>query len=159
MNGARPAITSSLVTDADELVRFLGDVALFKNVRDDYKRAIAPRLEPRFFNKGEAIVTEGEVGDAMYIVRQGAVSVLLTEPMLGLEMEIARLRIGHVFGEMSMLTAEPRSATVRAVEPTHALVLSRDTFQGPTGARDGAERWLEHARSSCASLLDAPTPD
>ena len=106
----------------------MGDVALFKNVRDDYKRAIAPRLEPRFFNKGEAIVTEGEVGDAMYIVRQGSVSVLLTEPMLGLEMEVARLRTGQVFGEMSMLTAEPRSATVRAVDPTHALVLSRETF-------------------------------
>jgi type IV pilus assembly protein PilB len=115
-------------SNVDDLVRFLGEVALFQNVRDDYKRAIAPRLEPRFFNTGEAIVTEGEVGDAMFVVRHGAVAVLLTEPMLGLELEIARLRTGQVFGEMAMITAEPRSATVRALEPTHCLVMPRDTF-------------------------------
>lgn len=112
----------------DELIRFLGSVPLFKNVRDDYKRAIAPRLEPRFFNTGEAIVTEGEVGDAMFVVRHGTVAVLLSEPMLGLELEVARLRTGEVFGEMAMITAEPRSATVRAIEPTHCLVMPRDTF-------------------------------
>jgi len=112
----------------EDLVRFLGEVNLFKNVRDDYKRAIAPRLEPRFFNKDEIIFHEGDVGDAMYFIKSGTISVLLSEPMVGLQFEIARLRSGQVFGEMAVITAETRSATCKAVESTQCYVLPRDTL-------------------------------
>ena len=50
----------------EEIAQFLGGVSLFKNVRDDYKRAIVPRLEPRFFRKEEVIFKEGDKGDALY---------------------------------------------------------------------------------------------
>lgn len=117
------------MTDSvEDLVRFLGEVNLFKNVRDDYKRAIAPRLEPRFFNKDEIIFHEGDVGDAMYFIKSGTISVLLSEPMVGLQFEIARLRSGQVFGEMAVITAETRSATCKAVEATQCYVLPRDTL-------------------------------
>lgn len=112
----------------DEIAVFLGEVPLFKNVRDEYKRAIAPRLEPRFFQKDEVIFREGEAGDALYVIRSGAVAVLLSEPLVGLQFEIARLRTGQVFGEMAVITEEKRSATCRAVEDTHCLVLWRETF-------------------------------
>jgi type IV pilus assembly protein PilB len=112
----------------EETSRFLTEVSLFKRVREDYMRAIVPRLEPRFFQKDEVIFREGEAGDAMYIIRSGTVSVLLSEPMVGLEFEIARLRRGEFFGEMAVITAEKRSATCKAFEDTHCFVLWRDTL-------------------------------
>src|SRR5688500_9089890 len=107
----------------EEIAQFLGGVSLFKNVRDDYKRAIVPRLEPRFFRKEEVIFKEGDKGDALYIIRTGTVTVLISEPLVGLEFEIARLRSGQVFGEMAVITEETRSATCKAIEDTHCLVL------------------------------------
>jgi type IV pilus assembly protein PilB len=112
----------------DELVQFLGEVPLFRRVREDLRRAIVQRLEPRFFNVDEVVFREGEPGDAMYVIRQGTVSVLLSEPDVGLTFEIARLRSGQVFGEMAVIDGAARSATVKAVEPTRCLFLGRETF-------------------------------
>jgi type IV pilus assembly protein PilB len=112
----------------DELVEFLGEVPLFRRVREDLRRAIVQRLEPRFFNVDEVVFREGEPGDAMYVIRQGTVSVLTSEPEVGLTFEIARLRSGQVFGEMAVIDGAARSATVKAIEPTHCLFLGRETF-------------------------------
>jgi type IV pilus assembly protein PilB len=112
----------------DAITSFLSQVSLFKNVPDKYKAAIAQRLENRLFAKGDIIFAEGDPGDALYIMSTGSVGVFIVEPMVGLQFELARLRAGQVFGEMAVLTAAPRSATCKAMEPTEVYILPREAF-------------------------------
>ena len=112
----------------EDIAQFLGQVSLFANVTDKYKQAIAQRLENRTFAKDQVIFTEGDPGDALYIIKTGSVGVFIVEPMVGLQFELARLRTGQVFGEMALLTAEKRSATCKAMETSDVYVLPRAAF-------------------------------
>jgi CRP-like cAMP-binding protein len=80
----------------------------------------------REFAIGEDIVREGDLGSQMYIIQRGRVSVL---KLVGeQQIELAELRKGDFFGEMSLLEGLPRSATVRAIEPTSVLVVEPGGF-------------------------------
>ena len=64
---------------------------------------------------GTAVVRQGEAGDSLFIVAEGALDVLLSQPGLdGRPARLDRLRPGDLFGEMSLLTGQPRSASVVA---------------------------------------------
>jgi small-conductance mechanosensitive channel/CRP-like cAMP-binding protein len=78
----------------------------------------------RKFGAGEEIITEGRQGSTFYVVLSGSVSVRVGSPLR----EIATLERGATFGEMSLLTGEPRSATVVAVADSCLLELGRDVF-------------------------------
>jgi type IV pilus assembly protein PilB len=114
--------------NVEEIASFLSHVSLFRNVKPDYLRSIAKRVEEVVFSRDQVIFNEGDAGDALYLIRAGSVGVFLVDPKMGLRFELARLRIGQVFGEMAVLTNEPRAATVKAMEPTSCIVLSRQTF-------------------------------
>jgi small-conductance mechanosensitive channel/CRP-like cAMP-binding protein len=79
------------------------------------------------YSKGEDIIRQGEQGTELYLIRSGAASVLFqqneSEPM-----EVARLGPGGVFGEMSLVTGEVRSATVRTTSTCEVLVIGHDEF-------------------------------
>jgi len=80
----------------------------------------------RVYQAGEEIIREGELGSEMYIIQRGQVAVF---KLIGeLEVKLAVLGKGHFFGEMSLLEGLPRSATVRALEPTSVLVLAPGGF-------------------------------
>lgn len=72
------------------------------------------------FPEGTAVVSEGEVGDAFFVVLEGALEITARD-FAGTPQPVARLGAGTVFGEGSALTGEPRSASVVAVEPVVAL--------------------------------------
>jgi len=112
----------------DQVTQFLSHVSLFENVKPEYLPSIAKRAEERVFQRGQIIFNEGDPGDTLYIVKTGSVGVFLVDPKVGLRFELARLRSGQVFGEMAMLTEQPRTATCQAVEPTECILLSRSTF-------------------------------
>lgn len=86
---------------------------------------LASRAKTHLFARGETIVREGERTTEFYIVAEGELSVC-TEAARG---EIARLSAGDFFGEMALLTGEPRNATVRAVDDCVLYVIDKPTFQ------------------------------
>lgn len=89
------------------------------------QRRFAAETE-REFGPGEDIVREGDLGSQMYIIQRGRVAVLKTvgeQPV-----ELAELGKGDFFGEMSLLEGLPRSATVRALEPTRVLIIEPGGF-------------------------------
>ena len=110
--------------DKTKIIAFLSRVDLFKSLSDEYKSLLADRLEQKEYEPDDVIVRPGDAGDSMYMIVRGLVSVLQVDEELGLETELARLYPGQVFGEMALLTGEPRSATCKAVEPTTALMLT-----------------------------------
>lgn len=103
----------------------LAELDFFRPFDDEERRAIADAASEHHFGLGEAICTEGREGDTFYVVISGRVSVRVGEP----PREVATISKGQYFGEMSLLTGEPRSATVVAVEDTTVLEFDRSEFQ------------------------------
>jgi len=100
----------------------------------DFCRAMAPKhlervallSQERPYAPGEVIVREGDPGSELFIVERGEVTVSIDEKHGGVE--VARLSDGSFFGEMSLMTGEPRSATVRAATDTWLLVVGKQAF-------------------------------
>ncbi len=75
----------------------------------------------RKYAEGETIVREGDFDSEMFIIQKGSVRV--AKKVNGEEVELSVLHRGDFFGEMALLESLPRSATVKAVEPTTIQVI------------------------------------
>ena len=109
----------------EERQRALASVDLFATLTDAQRTGLAAASMPRVFGDGEAIVRQGDPGDSMFVVQSGTVSVVL-EPD---RRHVVHIAPGGYFGEMSLLTGEPRSATVVAQGETVVLEISADQFR------------------------------
>lgn len=100
---------------------------------------VLSRLKPANFNDGEYIVCQGEEGTRFYMITRGEAVVSERAAIVvtnadgstttkQYEKELTRLYEGHVFGEMSLIYSEPRTASVRAVGPVKCLYLSKEDF-------------------------------
>ena len=78
------------------------------------------------YNDGESITVEGEKGQCMFIVQQGNVVVVTGSDAE--EIVLSTLSPGDVFGEMSLFTGAPRSATVRAKGSARVLTIDKRGF-------------------------------
>ena len=105
--------------------RVLEGVDLFAALSDEQRGEIADATVAKTYGDGEAIVRQGEPGESMYVLCSGAVAVVL-EPD---RKEVAIIRPGGYFGEMSLLTGEPRTATVVARGEAVVLELTVDVFR------------------------------
>jgi small-conductance mechanosensitive channel len=91
-------------------------------------RGLAEGSEVRLYSAGEDVIRQGESGDELFIVLRGEATVLVARD--GREPgEVARLAAGKFFGEMSLLTGEKRTATVRAGHRLELLVVGHDAFR------------------------------
>jgi small-conductance mechanosensitive channel/CRP-like cAMP-binding protein len=109
----------------DDAERLLASVDLFASLSPDLRHEIAVASATTVYGSGEAIVRQGDAGQSMFVVMSGAVSVVL-EPSRD---EVARIEAGGYFGEMSLLTGEPRSATVLAVSDVTVVEIGSDLFR------------------------------
>lgn len=108
--------------------QYLQSVGIFSGLPDGELRELATRMQARDFQSGAVIVGQEDAGDSLFIVTAGRVKVVLYGDS-GREMILTFLGPGEIFGEMSLLDNQPRSASVIALEPTRVLVLERATFQ------------------------------
>jgi CRP/FNR family cyclic AMP-dependent transcriptional regulator len=112
---------------AQRAAGLLQRVSLFHDLEADELAAVARVLRRRHCPKGTLILAQDEPGHVAFLILQGAVDVLL-ESEDGRQFIVARLGAGDHFGEMALLDAEPRSATVVATADTELLVMRRDEF-------------------------------
>lgn len=75
------------------------------------------------FSPDTVVVRQGEAGGTFYLIASGQVRVLVAEAG---DKEVARLGPGMFFGEMAVITRQPRSATVATTEPTDLICFSRE---------------------------------
>ena len=79
------------------------------------------------FKPGQVIIREGETGDLFYVVTEGHAEIVIRDAD-GAELLLYEAGPGDFFGELSMLTNQPRAARVRAVDQVSTLALERDDF-------------------------------
>lgn len=101
--------------------------ALFAHVDDAGLFALAALTRRRRYRRNEVIFHQDDVGDALHIVAEGAVKIVLPSAE-GEEAIIASLKPGDFFGQLALLDGSPRSATATALEHTETLALPRDQF-------------------------------
>ncbi|MBN1513341.1 MAG: sigma 54-interacting transcriptional regulator [Phycisphaerae bacterium] len=103
-------------------------IALFEGVPDTVAEAAAGRVRRRTFPPNTTIVQRGNPGESMFMLLRGTVAVVLTNAE-GAEYTVATLSAGDVFGEMALLTGEPRSASVKAVTEATVLEIAQSDFE------------------------------
>jgi CRP-like cAMP-binding protein len=94
---------------------FLQGIPIFGGLSEGAMDHVAQRLVRRDVGPGEVVVTEGEPGRDMFVVRAGLVEVFKSS-MPAVDLRLALLRTGACFGEMALIDIQPRSAGVRAIE-------------------------------------------
>ncbi len=110
--------------------QLLASVDLFASLTDEQRRDIAAGSVLNRFGNGEAIVRQGQPGESMYIVVTGAADVFLEGNGQGAPRhQVAAIERGGYFGEMSLLTGAPRSATVIARGDTSVLEIGAELFR------------------------------
>lgn len=112
------------------LARVLAITPVFEGVPPDVRMALADQFELRSFENGEVIVQEGEPGETFYLIRSGKVSISTHGMKTGGEaVELGTMSEGSFFGEVSLLTDKPRTATVQAVGYVELMELTRESFK------------------------------
>jgi CRP-like cAMP-binding protein len=114
-------------TDQALVERHLRKMVLFADVSDEDILAISQKLQPKQYKKGWLIFSVGEPATSLYLIEKGQVKVVSDAET---EREtIAVLGEGEFFGEMALLTGEPRTAAVRAASDVDLWLLSKADFE------------------------------
>ena len=114
------------MTSHTELLR---QIPLFAHFSPSELESLAGELEQRSYAAGDIVVRTGDRGQEMYIVLDGEFQVYLRSEALDVEREIRRMKPGQYFGEISLIAGVQRTASVRALVPSTALVMTRDVLR------------------------------
>ena len=112
------------VEDAEQLLRSL---SLFRMLDAGELSALAQAARPLALGPLERFAIQGTAGTSLFVVADGEVEVVLRREQ-GPDLKIATLGRGEVVGEMSLLTGEPRAATVRAVDGALVYEIGRAQY-------------------------------
>ncbi len=103
---------------------------MFFGLTDEELDKVAGICRKRRYTGGEVITRQGEPGDALFLVVEGFVEVILPTPGDAADQVLVHLGSGQVIGEMALIDGGPRSATVRALtDPTIIEVIRRGDFE------------------------------
>ena len=144
-----------------ETEEFLSNVRIFQDLDKASLSHLASKLQIISLPEG-LVVSKGDAGDALYIVKSGSASVTLSSKSDEIGVVLGDLKAGDSFGELALIDAKPRSADVTATEPVECYVLSRDDFlavldEHPQIAKGILPRLVAMVRSAdewIASILD-----
>lgn len=113
------------VPRAREAARVLPKSPLFEKLAHAEREAVIVEMVLQQFDEGDIIITEGETGSSLYVVVSGEVKVY-TQGTRGEHLYLASLGEGDFFGEVSVLTGKPRTATITASQHSELLRLDKD---------------------------------
>jgi CRP/FNR family transcriptional regulator, cyclic AMP receptor protein len=109
------------------LVDVLKGNNLFKELTADELERICKLIFLRAYAEGRTLFFEGTPGEVMYLIHAGRVSIVKTGKDKQ-EITLATLEPGSFFGEMSILDAQPRSASARIVKDAELVVITKKAF-------------------------------
>jgi len=124
-NGAGTSRSTAMLLTVEKVL-FLKSAPLFAGLDSEELAALADIALEKEYQPGDLVFEEGHPAHHLYILVHGKVEVF--HRVDSTEHPIAFLEEKECFGEMAILDAEPRSASVRAVDPTVVLKIGRDSF-------------------------------
>eukprot|EP00438_Fugacium_kawagutii_P020541 Skav202305 [mRNA] locus=scaffold60:78941:85859:+ [translate_table: standard] len=150
----RSATITAAKEDSEESCKFLNSCDIFATLTQDQICSLAEVLEEEEFDDDEAIVEQGEKDDKMFILRNGqAVACIAGEKG---EIEVKQYSIltgkGEYFGEIALLSGQPRKASVYAVGKATCFYITRPTFKRILGP---LQSFLEGNMDKYAKYQDA----
>lgn len=111
------------------LARMLRSVDFFAPLTVGQLEQVLPHIMLCAFGAGERVFSQGESGDAFYIVYKGSVAVKVKPAWWRFSKTVASIGEGQFFGEIALISNEPRTATVECGEPSQLFVLLASDFQ------------------------------
>lgn len=123
---SRPA-AKTFVEKVTAAAEHLHNVPIFVPLSDEELEKLAHSSAVRVYAPGETIVHKGREGNSMFVIIRGAVKVQIPEN--NYQRTINHLKANDFFGEMSLLTGQPRTATVIAEEETEVLQIKKTALK------------------------------
>lgn len=105
------------------MIEILRKIPFFAALSEDDLKAISEKVQMEYYPANYTLFNQGDAGTIMYIIKRGKVAVERNGSM------IAELQDDAFFGEMALVSNEPRSATIRTLSEIELLVLTHDDFQ------------------------------
>ena len=141
--------------------RALRAVDFLKDLPDDAINRLSAEARSELYQPGEIVVRQGDHGQELYVCLSGELVVLHATDG-GTAREIAKLTAGGLFGELSLMTGAPRTATVQAASACELLVIGKTSFSelladNPAFAELISARLAE--RQAALYALEQPAPD
>jgi CRP/FNR family cyclic AMP-dependent transcriptional regulator len=103
-----------------EKLLLLKGISIFAEISDELLAELAFHAQIETANPGQYIMHKGDVGDTLYVIIKGKVVVEVDKKVL------SEFGEGEFFGELAVLSPEPRSASIRVLEPSEFLTLKRE---------------------------------
>lgn len=128
---------------------------LFECLSKDQLSQMVNQARLKLFGRGEPVIEEGAAGDSMFVMLRGAANVFVSKN--GSKIQVATLSAGECFGEMSLLTGEPRSATVRADGDCYVMEIGKpamaELLSGAPGCMEQLSQLLAKRRMETEGIL------
>jgi hypothetical protein len=132
-----------VVNNRMRALRRAGRLGVYSPLEDETFSELLPHMQEQTWEPGQTIIRQGEPGDAFFVIAEGNVRVERSDTTRpGAPVELAQLGPGDFFGEMALLTDEPRNASVVATARSRTLTLTRETF----------DRLLEQSRPAARQI-------
>jgi cAMP-dependent protein kinase regulator len=116
---------------------------MFEELNDAERAALIKEMDLESHDEGDVIISEGDPGAAMYIITSGEVKVFTRGTGKSGNVYLAKLGEGEFFGEVSVLTGKPRTATITASRPTELLRLDKEKLDTVLAKHPGIRRVLD----------------
>jgi putative ABC transport system ATP-binding protein len=116
-------VSDVVLSDALRICEFLKGVDTFKSLTPAELTNIAEKVTRRHYEPGEVVIRQGDEGDELFLISEGEVEVDREGH------EVARLGPSEFFGELALISGEPRNATVVATAPLDTYVLGKNEFR------------------------------
>ncbi|WP_179137004.1 ATP-binding cassette domain-containing protein [Candidatus Entotheonella palauensis] len=127
-------VSNIVVQESLMICEFLMQCPVFTSLSPGMLTAMADRMTREQYPDGSIIFHQGDAGDKFYIIRQGAVNILVDD---GISTRVLATRTeGSLFGEAALLTGNPRNATVQAIGEVTLYSLGHDDFQTTLDANE-----------------------
>jgi hypothetical protein len=154
-----PAPPPAPVADEDFAIEItpeplVPDTPLFGGFSQDELVAVIQGLELKTFEPGDMIILEGDPGTSLFIITTGNVKAFVRDPKGGTPLLVRRMKEGDFFGEISILSGKPRTASVVAATPCEMLELDRKTLDQITATYPHVRQVLEEFYINRASTQD-----
>lgn len=117
---------------------------IFKDLAPDELEYLLKITKISTFEAGTVLIHEGEIGREIYVILEGEVSVTKEGEKIGEEVTLATFGPGNIFGEISVITNNPRSATITALAKTTVLLINMSAIKKDPQAKFIYEKLLQN---------------